>query len=136
MKNKNKTILIILLLVISFLLFSLVQINLSNTKQIEKEESVVSVGFVSLNVFNKSYEIEIKEGDSVYDVMETLQNSGQDFSFKYKEYSGMGVFIEEIKEVRGKAGSYWIYYINGEEASVGVSKYILKGGDVVTWKQE
>ena len=93
--------------------------------------------FVSLGVLDKNYELKINEGSNVFDLMQQLQNEKKDeFSFKYKEYLDMGVFIYEINGIEGKSGEYWIYYVNGKEASVGVSTYILKEGDSILWKQE
>ena len=69
--------------------------------------------------------------------MTNLQNNKvNNFTFNYKEYSGLGIFIDEINGVKGGQGGYWIYYINNKEANVGVSNYILKDGDSVLWKQE
>ena len=91
----------------------------------------------SLTVLGHSYQGEIEEDETVYQFMKNLQNVKENnFSFSGEDHPGLGFFIKEIDGVKGKAGSYWIYYVNGEEASVGVSNYILKDGDIVSWKQE
>ena len=105
-------------------------------KEIKTQIEIEKEKFVTLNVLDQTYKIEIKDGDTVYGAMQTLNNSTNNFSFEKKEYSSLGVFINEINGVKGKSGAYWIYYVNGKEAPVGVSKYILKSGDVITWKQE
>lgn len=92
---------------------------------------------VFLTVLGKTYSTEIKEGGTVYDLMKELQNKKENnFIFKYKEYPSLGVFIEEINGIKGGNGKYWIYYVNDTEASVGVSKYVLREGDSILWKQE
>ncbi len=92
---------------------------------------------VSLAVLDKTYSAEVKEGSTVYDLMKELQNKKENnFIFKYKEYLSLGVFIEEINGIKGRNGKYWIYYVNNNEASVGVSKYVLREGDSILWKQE
>jgi hypothetical protein len=92
---------------------------------------------VSLQVLDKKYELEINEGANVFDAMKKLQETKKnEFSFKYKEYPGMGVFVYEINGMKGKRGAYWIYYVNEKEASVGVSSYTLSEGDSILWKQE
>ena len=58
------------------------------------------------------------------------------FSFKTKEYPGLGYFVEEINGVGGGQGKYWIYYVNGKEASVGIKDYVVKEGDIISWKHE
>jgi hypothetical protein len=45
----------------------------------------------------------------------------------------MGIFIEEINGIRGD-NKYWIYSVNGIEASVGVSRFRLKSGDIISWE--
>ena len=62
-----------------------------------------------------------------------IENS---FSFKYKEHTGLGVFITEINNQIGGRGGYWIYSVNGVEANVGVSNYKIKNGDIISWKYE
>jgi hypothetical protein len=92
---------------------------------------------VTVNVLDKNYKVGIKDGDTVYKAMQNLQNDkNSTFSFSYKEYPSLGIFIDGINEVKGEPGEYWIYYVNDIEASVSVSKYQLKEGDIISWKQE
>jgi len=55
--------------------------------------------------------------------------------FKDKTYSGMGKLIEEINGI-SNGDKYWIYYVNGQKANIGISNYKIKAGDVVSWKYE
>lgn len=50
----------------------------------------------------------------------------------------MGEFVEEINGIKNNqaTGEYWIYYINGESAKMGVSNYIIKPNDVIKWNYE
>lgn len=92
---------------------------------------------VTLNVLDKTYNVNIKEGETVYDAMTNIQNVKENnFSFKSKEYPSLGIFINEINGIKGGSGKYWIYYVNDKKASVGVSNYVLKSGDIISWKQE
>ena len=94
---------------------------------------------VSLTVQEKKYETEIKEGSTVFEAMKKIQDessSTNPFSFKYKENPGLGSFVTEINNIVGSPGKYWIYYVNGNKASVGVSTYLLKEGDIINWNQE
>lgn len=113
------------------------EVNREKEPQIETEPLSRKNIKITLNILDKSYELEVDDNSSVFEIMKELQiKKNSDFSFTYKEYSGMGVFINEINGIKGKSGAYWIYYINGKEASVGVSNYILKDGDSILWKQE
>lgn len=136
-KKKNFYFILSIGLLLSALIFLFID-NFSPppiTKEVGGERSVV--GLVTLLVGEDRYENQIREGDTVYDLMKNLENNKEkNFTFKAKEYPSLGYFIDEINGVRGQMNSYWIYYINGEESSVGVSWYVLKDGDIINWKQE
>ena len=109
--------------------------NLSNPT-LNKEENTNNTE-VTLNVLDKTYKINIKSEGTVYDAMNSIKNVKENnFSFIAKEYPGLGIFIDEISGVRGTPDKYWIYYVNSKEASIGVSNYVLKSGDIINWKQE
>lgn len=74
---------------------------------------------------------------SVYDFMSQLSQT-QGLKFNAKEFAGMGYFVEEINGTKNnnQAGVYWIFYVNGEASKIGVSQYVLKSNDVITWKYE
>ena len=154
--SKSKKIIIYGFLIIAlglFLIFLLTSNNktkdiLSNTeiinvqKENTKEIKSVPLEKVSekaiqtiLEINGTRYESEIKKEISVYDFMTQLKDTGK-ITFTEKTYSGMGKFIEEINGVKSDRDNYWIYYVNGVEASIGVSNYKINPGDVVSWKYE
>lgn len=110
----------------------------------DKKESLPVLGYsenikIELEVSDKKYETEVKEGSSVFEAMEKIKNDSvmdNSFDFKYKETPGLGNFITEINGMKGAPGKYWIYYINNEKATIGASKFILKQGDIIRWNQE
>ncbi len=107
---------------------------LIESKSLSKETNTISVSF---QILDNRYELEISENTNVFEAMKKLQDDTKSgFSINYKEYPRMGAFVNEINGIKGKSGAYWIYYVNGKEASVGVSSYILKEGDSILWKQE
>ena len=89
----------------------------------------------TLEIENKRYTSEIDKETSVYDFMTKLQNEGR-VNFKDKNYIGMGKLIEELNGIRGDGDRFWIYYVNGKQAKIGVSNYKINPGDVVSWKYE
>ncbi|MCX6754502.1 MAG: DUF4430 domain-containing protein [Candidatus Nomurabacteria bacterium] len=94
---------------------------------------------VSLIVSDNKYNTEIKENTSVFEAMKQIENESginNSFSFKYIDNASLGSFITEINGIKGIPGKYWIYYINGKLASVGVSNQVLKEGDIINWNQE
>lgn len=88
-----------------------------------------------LEINGVKYQSEIREGTGVYDLMDKLR-SEEKINFKDKTYLGMGKFIEEINGIRGDGTRYWVYYVNGKKAMVGVSNYKINPGDVVSWRYE
>ncbi|MCX6753765.1 MAG: DUF4430 domain-containing protein [Candidatus Nomurabacteria bacterium] len=146
---KNKKIIIIVGLIISLIIIFLI-IHPSvlrtpplsrggiNTEIVPKALSEKNVK-VFLTVQEKKYETEVKESGTVFEVMKKIQDessSANPFSFKYTENPNLGVFINEINGLKGGGDGYWIYYVNGIEANVGISNYKIKNGDIISWKYE
>lgn len=88
-----------------------------------------------LEVEKERYESKIVGVISVYEFMQKLKEE-EKINFKEKTYSGMGKFIEEINNIKNNGERNWIYYVNGEKATIGVSNYKIKNGDTVSWKYE
>ena len=61
-----------------------------------------------------------------------------DFQFKGREFPGLGFFVQELNGLaeNPRQGTFWIYYINGEKAKVGISAYTVKADDIISWKYE
>lgn len=112
---------------------------IASTSTVVEVPVVKSVGQdlieVSFSVGDRSFKEKLKEGSTAYDLMEKLRNSGL-ISFTADYYEGIGNFITSIDGVEndGRQGKYWTYYVNGEEAVVGASTYVLKRDDSVTWR--
>ncbi len=66
--------------------------------------------------------------------LEAMQNAK--LNFQTKTFSGLGEFVEEIGGLKNDTqnGKYWIYYINGETAKLGISTQIVKPNDLIEWK--
>ena len=85
----------------------------------------------------QEHEVWLPEGATAYDLM-TIVAENSEFEFRGKNFWGMGFFVEEINGIaqNPKGKMYWIYYINGEKALVGVSQYVIQTNDVIEWKYE
>jgi len=99
--------------------------------QIETEK----VNQAILQVNDEKIETAIVSGENVYDFMTELQKEGK-INFEDKNYSGMGELVEEINGIKNNGDKNWIYYVNGKKATIGISNYKIKPGDVVSWKYE
>jgi len=140
MKKNQKNILIILLLVIIFFTGIFFYSNYLKVKNVivkENQSEISKESAVTFTVLDKIYQVSIKEGGTIYDVMNTLQsNKENNFTFEFKDYPSMGIFIDGINGIKGEKNKYWFYSVNGQEASVSVSNYILKNGDSILWEQK
>ena len=111
---------------------------LSQGVSIENVETSEETGIFSiLEAGEARYEAEIPEGKTVYEFMEILRNA-QGLRFNGKPFSGLGFFVEEINGVRNnpQARKYWVYYVNGKKANIGISQYIVQSHDIIEWKYE
>lgn len=86
---------------------------------------------------DKKYEIYLQENGTVYDLMSVLEQRGE-IDFKGRVSAGLGFFVDEINGQKNSPSNnkFWIYYINGKTAEVGISNYVLKPNDVINWKYE
>jgi len=92
---------------------------------------------IILTVNNEEYKIELRDKMTVYTLMQTLSASSiKPFIFATIEYPGLGQFVESINDLKNdrQNGKYWIYYLNGKPAQIGISYYLLKPNDLIEWK--
>lgn len=91
----------------------------------------------TLKINDQTIESQAEPGATVYKTMQDLMAENK-ITFHATEYSGIGYFVDEIDNIKNdpKNGLYWIYYINGQSARVGVSLYSPKSNDIITWKYE
>lgn len=90
---------------------------------------------VIIEIAGAKHNLAIEENATVYDAMISLINN-KSITAEFKEFKGMGYFIEEINGIKGnnKTSEYWFFYINGESSMIGISQYKLKNNDLITWK--
>lgn len=100
----------------------------------QEQENLIKA---TLAVEEKTYVVSLPKGSSAYDLMVQAQES-LDFQFKGKEFPGLGFFIQEINglEQSPRLGKYWVYYVNGAKAEVGISAYTVNSNDIISWKYE
>lgn len=109
----------------------------------KKEDIKKTTGFVennewlsaTISIDGYSQVIKFLEGDTLLDAMTRAMGNSQ-FSFFGKEFYGIGFFVDQINKKKSENSYSWIYYINGKQASVGVSTYKVASGDQIEWKYE
>ncbi len=105
----------------------------SKTKDQSTSTSDIFDGTIQLVAGGINVSLPFMIGERLYDVLENAHNRGG-LVFEAHEYSGLGFFVTTIGTLREGYGRNLIYFINGQEASVGVSLYIPRDGDVITWE--
>ncbi len=71
---------------------------------------------------------------TLFEITKTI-TSDERIGFESKEYPGLGVLIEKIGDKKnGDQGSYWQYWVNNQSLQVGADAYVVRSGDIVSWK--
>jgi len=85
--------------------------------------------------FPKTFETELNEKATVFDLLkEGIEKL--DLTLRTKTYN-IGIMVEAIGNTEnGQDGKYWLFYVNGELASVSVDKKEIKAGDKIEFKFE
>ncbi|GEM_PF-5730168 len=121
MKHWEGKILLISIVILSLLFFYIFPINTGvNT---HNESGNVTVYLKIL--FNGAGEdifknISVERGSTVFDVIRDNVDE-----LRYKTYPGMGAYITSIGgvEENKEKGLFWLFYVDGKLANVGVSSY-------------
>jgi len=101
--------------------------KIKETTNTENAESVtVLSGETTTHLF-------FSQNTSFYDALVKARSEGK-IEFSGKNYPGLGFFVTDIQTLHSGSGRHLFYYINGKEATVGVSSYTLKDGDIIEWK--
>ncbi len=96
-------------------------------------ESQKSASKARITIAGENFEVALTDNMSVYDAMKILKEEGK-ITFEGKEYPALGFFVTKINSLEAGDGKNLFYYINGIEASVGISTYEIKEGDIIEWK--
>ncbi len=87
-----------------------------------------------IKIAETTYNLQLTATTTAYNAMLLLQQNAS-LDFKSKDYGSLGFLIEEINGIKnGQQNKYWVYYINDESAKVGISSYIIRSNDIITWK--
>ena len=111
-------------------------INDKNENKVSSTSKIKVTLKINKGSGQKDFPTEVASKSTVFVVLKTASLK-YDFSLTYTNYA-YGAFIEEIDGVRSDKNQsmYWLYYINGKLANLGVSSQKVKEGDVILWKYE
>lgn len=88
---------------------------------------------VTMIIGDETFTFGYNEPMSLYELLVQARDD-EKISFKGKNYPGLGFFVSEINNLKSGSEGYLMYDINGTEASVGVSTYIINNGDEIVWQ--
>lgn len=100
---------------------------------LKTENSDLSVKKITFKIDDREIEASIDDNSTVLDLMNSLMKENK-LVFDGKNYPGLGFFVTEINGLKSGDGKNLMYDINGKEASLGVSSYVVKEGDIIEWK--
>jgi len=101
-------------------------------KEITPDKSTENITIIT---GEKTTNIAVPQNTTFFNALTEIQRTGT-LVFSGKQYPGLGFFVTDIGPLHSGNGKNLIYYVNGKEADVGVSTYILKNGDIIEWKLE
>lgn len=107
--------------------------SVSDIKKDEPQEEVSFSKKATFKIGDDEFVIQVSEHTTVYDAMNSLVSEGK-MTFDGKVYQGLGFFVTQINSLTSGDGKNLMYYINDTEASLGVSSYVIKEGDIIEWK--
>lgn len=137
MKNKIRILIFVFLAVLIGIGLIYIRKGGTNTNVLPQKQVQEEIVQANIEVGNTIYKVSLPKGSTVFDLMQYAERQNN-FQFYGKDFQGLGFFVSEINGVKQDPlkGSYWIYYINNQKAQVGVSGYIIKNNDTITWKYE
>lgn len=135
MKKTTKTYLQILGIVLVVLLGTFF---IASRKAVSPERSIPETASspspsISIAAGGAAVRLPLSPGNTLADAVLAAQKSGT-LAVSGKDYPGLGFFVTGIGTLREGNGKYLLYYVNGVEASTGISSYVPKDGDSIEWK--
>jgi hypothetical protein len=106
----------------------------TTTNEVTENEQMVEVA-INNGEEEKTYEFNYEEGLTAYDyLMKATEKDNTEL--KTTEYD-FGISIDGIGTmIGGTDGKYWMYYIDGQSASVAADKQEVSAGAVIEFKYE
>lgn len=80
--------------------------------------------------------VPVQATGTVLSAMYAYTEESSTFSFKGKEYLGIGYYVLAINGREEGGGFYWILHVNDRTANLGVSQQSVGPGDHVEWRFE
>ena len=105
----------------------------TSPSEVSKKEATLSINFGQDQI--KSFTLGFLPEETVYNLLEKLANQNE-INLETKQYD-LGTLIEAIDGIKnGQDNKYWLYYINGQMAPVGVTEQKISPDDKIEFRFE
>lgn len=113
----------------------------TETGQVKGEATTEVVGPIKVDLdintgsSSMNYAIPLYQDSTVLDL---LKSASKEYGLALEiQDSTYGPFVQALADKSGgEEGKYWLYYVNGEAAQVGVGEQIVKDGDKIEFRFE
>jgi hypothetical protein len=92
----------------------------------------IELGFEFEDGAAKGVPVEWSRGTTVLDGLKRASQKQHGITFRTTG-DGRSAFVTEIDGQANDASGTWLYWVNGDFATVGCGEYVLKPGDIVRW---
>jgi hypothetical protein len=93
----------------------------------------IELGFLFEDGVAKHVPVEWSRGTTVLDALNSASHKQHGIRFRATG-DGRSTFITEIDGQANDMSGNWMYWVNGDLATVGCGERVLKHGDIVSWK--
>jgi hypothetical protein len=93
----------------------------------------IEVGFLYEDGATKGVAVEWSRGITVLDALKTASHKPHGIRF-CATGDGRSAFVTEIDGQTNDMSGNWMYWVNGELATVGCGEYVLRPSDIVRWE--
>jgi len=102
----------------------------------QEVQQTISISLTIESLYSNK-EIGAMSGDTVLEVLRSLNEEDPELLLVTQEYAGLGILVEGMNgKTNGGNDKYWQYFVNEVMPQVGADKLELKDGDSIEWRFE
>ena len=122
-KWTNPTIALIILIGLGVL------VGMREAPSVPSEDETTAVEELQQTTVVRTVSYQGQDGKTAFDL---LKESNEVATLE----SDTGVFVTKIDEVGGDPDTYWLYYVDGEPATMAADAYETQNGQTIEWRYE
>jgi hypothetical protein len=85
---------------------------------------------INFSGYSQEFSTTVQENSTAFDLLNRF------VPIDYTDYPGAGVFINRIGNISNSNDKYWMFYVNGSLASVGLSAYLINQSVAIEMRYE